>query len=151
MVWLGSTVHLFLRFDGRIGRGRFWAGLFTLAFIGSGLVVFGPDLFAARGGSGTDIWLVFLALLLGVWMLAALMAKRLHDGNRTGWLFLLYGGGPIILARFGDGMAAADNPVWAPLACYLAALILVLWSLVDLGARPGTRGANRFGPASRAH
>ncbi len=150
MAWWRSTVDLFFRFEGRIGRGRFWTGLLVLAFVGSALLVFGNGVFAIRGGSGTDIWFVFAALLVGVWMLAALFAKRLHDLDRSGWLFLLYGGGPIILARLGDGIAgsAGTGPDLAATVCYLLALALMGFALFELGGREGTRGANRFGPGS---
>lgn len=116
-------------FQGRMRRRDFWfytvlsnLGLFVLLLIdiilpqmvfpgNSGGLPAGP---AATGVSG----LFLLTLILMAWMAAALLAKRLHDRGKPGWLAL-----------------AALIPVvgW-------------LWLFVECGCLRGTAEANAYGP-----
>jgi uncharacterized membrane protein YhaH (DUF805 family) len=64
----------------------------------------------------------YLANLLIAWPAIAVSAKRWHDRDRSAW--------------------------WVLIA--LIPLIGQLWTMIDNGFLPGTRGANRFGPQPAA-
>jgi uncharacterized membrane protein YhaH (DUF805 family) len=64
-----------------------------------------------------------LISLLLVWPAIAISAKRWHDRDRAGW--------------------------WVLVA--LLPVIGWIWSLLDNGCVPGSKGANRFGPAPAEH
>lgn len=66
--------------------------------------------------------------------------KRLHDRDKSGWWLLLFFLGPVILAAvamLGDTIARV---------CEIAAPVISVWMIVELGCRPGTAGPNRYGP-----
>jgi uncharacterized membrane protein YhaH (DUF805 family) len=65
-----------------------------------------------------------LRLIVGAISLCIAVAvgvRRLHDRDKSGWWLLLV----------------------------LVPILGILWSLVELGFCPATRGANRYGPAER--
>ena len=86
--------------------------------------------------------LVWGVIALLAWIVLAAGVRRLHDRDRSGhalWLFVVLPWGLIglgTLDRHGPGEAAAD----------LLAAGLAAWGGFELLLRPGTRGANRFGP-----
>jgi uncharacterized membrane protein YhaH (DUF805 family) len=98
-------------FRGRINRAPFWLLTATATMILLIITILLP----------AETFLLIFFLLIGVylWMMLALLAKRLHDRNRTGWLLL---------------------GTFIP----LVGVIFFLWLLVE-AILPGTAGANRFG------
>ena len=72
---------------------------------------------AARSGKNLKILLACAAFFVGAWVVVATQIKRWHDRDRSGWMVLI-------------------NAV---------PVIGTLWSLIELGMLPGTRGTNRFG------
>ncbi|HYM98415.1 MAG TPA: DUF805 domain-containing protein [Aestuariivirgaceae bacterium] len=117
---------LYSSFDGRINRAKFWAGTIAL-WILSLLVnlviaaVFGMryDPAQAFPVMGPAAWLVWILAALGIaYASLAVLAKRWHDRDKSGWWSL------IGLVPFIGGV----------------------WILVECGCLPGTEGPNRFGP-----
>lgn len=122
-------------FQGRMRRRDFWfytvlsnLGLFVLLLID---VIVPQLIFLPRDGSGglptgpvgTGIgWLFLLTLALMAWMAAALLAKRLHDRGRPGWLAL-----------------AAVVPV-----------IGWIWLFIECGCLDGKPEANAYGPLTKS-
>ncbi|MEN8040981.1 MAG: DUF805 domain-containing protein [Actinomycetota bacterium] len=113
---------LFFSFDGRINRGKFWAGIgmmWLLALIVGGIIGFG--LFAVSKALG---WIVFIVVYAAaLWIGLALSVKRWHDRDKSGW-WILIGLVPIIGG---------------------------LWALIETGFLPGTDGNNQYGPDPLGH
>ncbi|WP_024580419.1 MULTISPECIES: DUF805 domain-containing protein [Bradyrhizobium] len=129
---------LLFNFDGRISRAGYWRAciawvilLLLLLFV---MIVL---------GSLMPYLAVCVALIAGVLMFNSQIAvskKRLHDRDKSGWWLLLFFLGPVILAAIAMlGGAIAS-------VCDLAALAVSVWTIVELGCRPGTTGPNRYGP-----
>lgn len=83
---------LLFGFEGRIGRGLFWAGQIVVLLLGWLYVTYADRLLAAWiPGSifmGSGVALI-LALPI-IWMQAAITIKRCHDRGKTGfWSMLL--------------------------------------------------------------
>jgi uncharacterized membrane protein YhaH (DUF805 family) len=92
----------YARFDGRASRSEYW--WWTLAAAIVGLVLSGLVLGLGFSGATTDpetgrlvpgAGIILPAVIAIVWWLAtiipgiALTVRRLHDGNYSGWLYLL--------------------------------------------------------------
>ncbi|MGA9342491.1 MAG: DUF805 domain-containing protein [Rhodanobacteraceae bacterium] len=124
-----SWKSLLFSFEGRVGRGPYWA-LFVLS-----LLVFGglavvrvmsvmhsldsPDPAAAGGGASLAITILGLAFL---WPALAIQAKRWHDVDKSAWWILIG----------------------------LVPLVGGLIALVFNGFIAGTPGSNRFGSAPKS-
>jgi uncharacterized membrane protein YhaH (DUF805 family) len=116
---------LLTSFEGRINRGKFWAGVAVLVLVQVLLYMTAGTLFGwsyLEGRlpefglvSGPISFLVGLALLYSS---LAVYAKRWHDRDKSGWWSL------ILLIPFVGG----------------------IWLLVECGCLVGTEGPNRFGP-----
>ena len=110
---------------GRVGRGLFVLGAGALAVLGVAFHVAAPDAVRWLG------WLLYpLLLFCGL----CVIVKRLHDRNLSGWWSAFVLAGVVQLFRRPEGFAG------------FAALIIVVWALVELSLVPGDHGANRFGP-----
>jgi uncharacterized membrane protein YhaH (DUF805 family) len=117
---------LFASFEGRINRGKYWAGiiiLWILAILANAVVatIFGMQIELDRPipVMGPVAWFVWLLAALAIAYAAlAVLAKRWHDRDKSGWWSL------ILLVPFIGG----------------------LWTLIECGCLPGTPGPNRFGP-----
>lgn len=150
-----------LSFHGRANRMDFWmvsiglsllhmviamlAGLFVGMLVGNRLAPEHQIVAAA---------LLSLAVqLLFLWPITAVAVRRSHDRNMSGWwygafaLFSLAAGlaGLVLELRGVTPQSEGEATVFAAIA-YLEIGLWLLF-LVLLGFLPGTRGANRFGPA----
>ncbi|MEQ1830526.1 MAG: DUF805 domain-containing protein, partial [Pirellula sp.] len=82
-----SLGRLLLSFQGRIGRGLFWASWAAMALLTvlvmavSGLVLEKNE---AAGGLLMTLWFIPL-----VWIMLAIQVKRWHDLNKSGWMVLI--------------------------------------------------------------
>ena len=108
---------LLFSFNGRIGRGPFWA------FQGTWIVVYAilfviTEASAGDSGSPNMIFALILALfaLVSIWPLLAVQIKRWHDRNKSGWWCLIG----------------------------LVPVIGGLWALIECGFLPGVDEGNRF-------
>jgi uncharacterized membrane protein YhaH (DUF805 family) len=143
-------------FEGRINRAKFWFAAFIwFATIFSFMTIF---LFVVTGilvASGNDFQIVstktmhpafyllgFPLLVIGVWLFAATLIKRLRDRGKSGWWVAPFFIAPGLLDKLSDRL---DNP---PLALLLSALNfgLGVWCFVELFCLRGTKGPNRFRP-----
>lgn len=131
-----TLLELFTRFNGRIGRQQFWLASLTLAVV---VTLVGGILamaFGTRVPAGTATYdlpfffsvdyalhglgavLMPVLMLCYLWAALAVVVKRWHDRDKSGWWVLL----PMI------------------------PLIGTVWAFVETGFVRGTAGANRFGP-----
>ena len=120
-------MDLFLSFNGRINRAKWWLGsiiLFVVLFVlymilmfvvGGGMTV-NPD--GTVSGGGTLTILSIVLYLAALWPSLALQIKRWHDRDKSGWWVL------INFVPFIGG----------------------IWALIECGFLEGTKGPNKFGP-----
>ena len=145
-----KLLSTFLSFRGRIGRGRFLFGLAVLAALSpfsiSTIMSSNPlsELLTVIRRTGPVGLGWSLALL---YVLAALMTKRLHDRGKSGlYAALFYLPAALQIARFFLGhmpefaRIASTSLVIAP---WLGAT--GLWFLIELGFYKGQRGPNTYG------
>lgn len=77
-----------------------------------------------------------------VWCCAAILIKRLHDRNRSGWWMIPFFVVPGLYHQFEDRLGNS----YAMILVGLIAAILGLWCFVEIACLSGTSGPNRFGP-----
>lgn len=119
--------HLLFGFSGRINRAKFWLGNFLSLLIMAVLFGIGIALgsFGAaptpRGATPTPSIISLIPMGIGlislIWSQFAVMIKRCHDRNKSGWWSL------ITLIPLAGG----------------------IWWLIDLGALEGEPGTNQWG------
>lgn len=115
-----SLSQLLFSFEGRIRRSTFWyymAGLVVVGIVARLLDGSLASRLAGNNSSGYGCFTVFYVLLL-VLSFAAVGAKRYHDQDIPG------------------------SRMWLA----LIPVVGTLWVIYELGWRPGTPGANIYGP-----
>jgi uncharacterized membrane protein YhaH (DUF805 family) len=116
----------FLTAEGRLGRR---------GFLVSGLVLLATAVVYDAVSAGPLQWITgWLAWPLLVWIGACLLARRLHDRGRNGWI------AAVILA--------ALVAIWPQPSGFLdfPFVIVLVWAAVELGVLTGEPGVNRYGP-----
>lgn len=154
----------FFSFHGRINRARFWIYLaivipflmfMMMAFFAYAMSV--PGAYENGGPTpfpheplGIALAIVYFAVLAAIAVAGfAISVKRLHDRDKSGWWVLVFVVAPNLLWGFWQMRAATlggANVGGLAMLCGLAALILFVWALVELGCLRGTSGDNRYGP-----
>ena len=109
--------YLFTSFDGRINRGKFWAG-FGVLLAAAILAMVVDNLLGTTFMNLPYGWVYVLVGLVSLYFAIALYAKRWHDRDKSGWWTLIL----------------------------LIPVIGFVWWLVECGILEGTRGPNRYGP-----
>jgi uncharacterized membrane protein YhaH (DUF805 family) len=107
-----SISDFYFSFDGRISVADYWIKGFLVMFP-LGVLALLADV--AIGTSGL-IYMGFL--LVSIWVGAALIVKRWHDRNKSGWHYWI---------------------LFIP-------LVGPIWTLIEAGCMEGTKGDNRYGP-----
>jgi uncharacterized membrane protein YhaH (DUF805 family) len=150
---MGDTMnlgHLYLSFEGRIGRKAYWLGWLLLVAVQIAILVAAwfsvGDAMTMPGTTVHDTGLlVFTAV--SMWPHGALMAKRFHDRNRPTWWIALFIVPSLVLQVW--GVLIGGDPLQAgPLFLILNVLLLIvcIWFIVELGFLRGTPGRNQYGP-----
>ena len=142
MAW----VSLLFGFKGRTGRARYL--LVELALLALWLMLWlklrlyvSPE---------WEHWLIAIPM---IWINLAVIAKRLHDRDRSGWWaiavfalnrlsYLYYG--LFFSSYFGVDISTATETLLVAVA--LALSLLQSWVVIELFFLAGTDGPNRFGP-----
>lgn len=109
--------YLFTSFEGRINRGKFWAGVGVLVAASILAVILDGVLGLQLDESGYGVFSAIVSIA-SLYFALALYAKRWHDRGKSGW--------------------------WS-LIC-LVPLIGAIWLIIELGILEGTRGPNTYGP-----
>jgi uncharacterized membrane protein YhaH (DUF805 family) len=109
--------YLYTSFDGRINRGKFWAGVGVLIAVAIVAQIIDNLLGITIGDTGIGIVYIIVGLI-SIYCAIALYAKRWHDRDKSGW--------------------------WTLIA--LVPIIGGIWLIVELGILEGTKGANQYGP-----
>lgn len=149
-------MELFTTFDGRLNRQRFWLGVLVLIVAS---LVLGIVLSLLLGGMG-EAGLSLASLLLYLLMLypgLAIAIKRLHDRNKSAmpWAIIFFGPGLLlqVMQLLGIGFYSVQFegetlivPNMLGMTVTLAAAVVGIWALIELGFLKGTKGPNGFGP-----
>ncbi|EGF89952.1 hypothetical protein ABI_43770 [Asticcacaulis biprosthecium C19] len=113
--------------QGRIRRRDYWLWSIGISLVfGVGIGVFGgaTGAFGAmeKGEFPALFGLVYAACVIVLtWISVCLIAKRWHDRDKSGWMYLI---------------------LFIP-------LIGGLWTLIECGFLDGTQGPNRYGPSPK--
>jgi uncharacterized membrane protein YhaH (DUF805 family) len=129
-----SLMSFLFSFQGRVRRLHLWLFFIVLSFLYGGIFwQFGHVLHVHHGGwmmghGMYDEWLWFARspvldalALLAVWMKLAVIVKRWHDRDKSGWWVLI-----VLIPVIG----------W-------------LWQLIECGFLDGTPGPNKYGPSPK--
>jgi uncharacterized membrane protein YhaH (DUF805 family) len=117
---------LLFSFEGRINRAKFWLVLLGVAAVevivlsatgGSAYLTAADPTMVMQSMSSTG-YIPLIIFIPLFWIGLAVNVKRWHDRDKSGWWILIN----------------------------LVPVIGGLWSLIETGFLPGTRGSNRFGP-----
>lgn len=134
---------------GRVSRSQFWLGWFAWVLaihLALWLGIAAGVLTESEVIAGTFLLLWVLFWLVTLWPSTAVLVKRIHDRDKTGWLVLAYYV-PLVLQFVlspGDDARASRSIV----SMILSALIVAtaIWFFIEFGCLRGTVGANRYGP-----
>jgi uncharacterized membrane protein YhaH (DUF805 family) len=132
--------------EGRVSRSQLWLRWF-LPVIAIHVVLWIAIAIAAAADSSAAtgtlivIWVIFW--LVTLWPNIAVMVRRIHDRNKTGWLVLAYWV-PSALQTVLIVADASDNAAGTILS--LITMAVGLWFFIEFGCMRGTIGANRYGP-----
>jgi len=131
--------------EGRISRSQLWLQ-WALPVVAIHVVLWIMIAIAAAADSSgwtATFFILWIAFWLAtLWPNIAVMVKRIHDRNKTGWLVLAYwvpAGLQTILfiADASDNMAAS--------LIRLITIAVGIWFFIELGCMRGTVGPNRYG------
>lgn len=135
---------------GRISRKQYWLWYF-LPVVALSIIV---DFFSLVPGWFFKLLPSLFQLVL-LWPHIAVLVKRIHDRNKSGWLVWLFYI-PWILALIfiiGTIIAAATHATGATATLGIitgvigiVVLGIAIWFFVEFGCLRGTIGANRYGP-----
>jgi uncharacterized membrane protein YhaH (DUF805 family) len=109
--------YLFTSFEGRINRGKLWAGVGVLIAVSIVAAIIDAILGLQVGESGLGV-IGLIVAIASIYFALALYAKRWHDRDKSGW--------------------------WSLIG--IVPLIGAVWMIVELGILEGVKGANRYGP-----
>jgi uncharacterized membrane protein YhaH (DUF805 family) len=134
---------------GRISRSQYWLK-WAIPVVVITLILRGAHGAATRSGDvglARTAWIVTLVFNFAIlWPGFSVLAKRVHDRNKPGWLAAVFYA-PIILytiaARFFLNPA---NPSLAFAAFAFAMFAVFLYFIIEFGFFRGTVGPNRYGP-----
>jgi len=129
-------------FHGRLRRRDFWVLWISCTLTAAVLVVIVTRSFGIRL-SDQENQLIPLATL---WPTYALLAKRMHDRDRSAWWALLLLA-PELVGYLG---AIVDLPQVILLPSKITGGLVALWFFFEFGFLEGTLGDNRFGPSPKA-
>ena len=126
-------IWYFLSLKGRISRQEFCLGIFGLVLIDMLVVRIGVKLVDTRPryydfNPPLDGSMLRALLAASLWPFAAILVKRLHDFNISGW----WGFTMLAIPHFDQALGI---PYWIP----------YLFVAATLSALPGRPGDNRFG------
>ena len=135
-------INIFISFSGRINRAKYWIAVLVytainivfaaLAYVGSAST--------ALHGISTVVGIAMTISAIGVTI------KRLHDRNKSGWYVLLFLVAPVVLLLAGLVIGTmSSGSDFVATALWLIAIVIGIWSFVELGCLRGTIGQNKYG------
>lgn len=126
-----SLVQFLFGFEGRVRRLHVWLFFLVLSFVYGGLFWQFGNIHVTHGETNYGpfaMWtgvitnpIIDVFALVAIWMKLAVLVKRWHDRDKSGWWMLIG----------------------------LIPLIGGLWILIECGFLDGTRGSNKYGPSPK--
>ena len=144
-------MDLFFSLNGRIGRGKWWLGVFVFLIVAIVIGYFFPAMATSPMG-------IIAMQAIFIYPVICLYIKRLHDRDKSGnpWLWLFLGPNILynLLSAFGVGFTQIEiapgqtvpSPEGLMWLLLIAMVVFGIWAIVECGFLVGTRGDNRFGP-----
>jgi uncharacterized membrane protein YhaH (DUF805 family) len=136
---------LFLSFEGRINRAKYWLGMISLAIIS---IILGVLIGAVFGIGTLGLFLVLVVTIALFYPAYAVAAKRFQDRGKPGTT-ALYGLIPVLIFSILPVFGLTGTPEEPNLLGWLGALVQLgvgIWFLIELGILKGTQGPNQYGP-----
>lgn len=138
--------------SGRASRSQYWLRYVLPVFAIS--VVLNMILGIATATDNTGLAALFgvlnsLFALATFWPAIAVLVKRMHDRNKSGWLVLLPSAIVVVAAIVVVTAAVSDSFATAivlGIIFGLAMLAVAIWFFIEFGCMRGTIGTNRYGP-----
>lgn len=131
---------------GRISRSQFWLKWF-LPVLGIYIVLtilMGTAFSLGSVGIAGGIFIFILVLDLALlWPNVAVLVKRIHDRNKSGWLVLAFYF-PFFMSLIARALFGPYHPASAMFS--FVVLAVGLWFLIEFGFMRGTMGGNHYGP-----
>jgi uncharacterized membrane protein YhaH (DUF805 family) len=142
-----SFDRFYFSYQGRISRSEFWLK-WMLPFLITGLILTAiVSLSAIQSLSKSSdpvetLYNVFITYFIiftaaTIWTESVILAKRIHDRNKPGWLVFL-----CLVPRFMPMIVPGVFPVIFGTIGFLVSI----WFLIEFGCLRGTIGANQYGP-----
>jgi uncharacterized membrane protein YhaH (DUF805 family) len=147
-----SFARFYFSPNGRISRSQYWLWYIVPVLVISIVLSAIAGIAAAAGIPGLAAGfesLYWLFALLTFWPGIAVLVKRIHDRNRSGWLVVLpIAAGLLIVAGAVIANATGAFVAGGILSAIgaIAFLAIAIWFFVEFGCMPGTDGPNRYGP-----
>jgi uncharacterized membrane protein YhaH (DUF805 family) len=129
----------------RANRKTYWLIMLTqiLSIFGIVAAVAICTGFLVSASNGVWFVILFPVTLFLIWIGFAAVIRRLHDRDMSGWWILFFYVVPNILSSAVDKNSNLNG---AQVLVMVAAFVISVWGLVEIGFRRGTPGPNRFGP-----
>ncbi len=147
-----SLAHFYFSPSGRISRSQYWLHYILPVFVISVILSVISGIAQVNDNQGIAITFNFLYglfSLLTLWPGIAVLIKRIHDRDKSGWLVLL----PIvpvvlmIIAAIAGIAGGSIYESWVVIVTLAVVLVAIaIWFFVEFGCMRGTIGANRYGP-----
>jgi uncharacterized membrane protein YhaH (DUF805 family) len=147
-----SWGHYLFGFSGRLNRAKYW--LWILIYFVA-IAVVSAVIYAINSPTAGGIVQLAFSIVALISSLAV-MAKRLHDRDKSAWWLLIFVLIPSILLGVGIGASVygalmTDDSNLGTMTLVGGALTLVagaflIWAFIELACLRGTIGANRYGP-----
>jgi uncharacterized membrane protein YhaH (DUF805 family) len=138
-----TLINKVFSFKGRLRRRDYW--LLSLA-LGLVIIAVMAPLFLGLKLDLQDKWVELLSLVF-LWPSVALLVKRIHDRDKTGWMAANYWV-PSVLST---GLSFIPEFGLGGLKVILDIITTVVgvWFLIEFGFMDGTQGRNAYGPSPK--
>jgi uncharacterized membrane protein YhaH (DUF805 family) len=139
-----TLLQKFFSFKGRLRRRDYW--LCSLALGAATVAVVVPLMIYGLKISATDPRFAAAGLIF-VWPSAAILAKRIQDRDKTGWMAANYW----VPSLVSTGLSFIPDAGFAGFKVFLdiGVGMVALWYLVEFGFMDGTQGRNAYGPSPK--
>lgn len=138
-----TFVQKLFSFQGRLRRRDYW--LCNLA-LGVAIAVIAGPLVVALNIQPDDPRFQ-AATMVFLWPSIAILVKRIHDRDKTGWMAANYW----VPSLVSMGLSFLSDPEFAMWKVFvdIGTGMVGLWYLVEFGFMDGTQGKNAYGPSPK--
>lgn len=138
-----SILAKFFSFKGRLRRRDYWLCNLALG-VAMGVIIF-PLIIALKIQPEDPRFQA--ATLVFLWPSIAILVKRIHDRDKTGWMAANYW----VPSLVSMGLSFLSDPEFAMWKVFvdIGTGMVGLWYLVEFGFMDGTQGKNAYGPSPK--